>query len=429
MHASPLRRSAILTGGLALAALAAVPPATAGAPTAPHNQQVALVNGSDAQPEAKSHINGTAQVASYDGSSVVFSTDAALVPWDTNGTDDVYLRSVPDGITVLVSGTRTRIGDDASFEPTISDDGRYVAFTTLSTNLVKGTERDNLDVVVRDMQSTKMSLVSVSAAGKPAGRNSFFPVISGNGRFVSFQTFAQLGKKDRDRTEDVYVRDLASRTTRQASLLPRTGADVRGGVLNGDISDNGRLVTFGNDTSLWVRDMVKGATTRFHHEPPSAPCQPMPAGSAGRPVVSGNGKYVAFSSCAAALPGPGEVVDVFRVTLATGKVQRITAGNGHSYLPSLSRSGRFIGFGSEASDLVGTDDIEDQPDAFVADATTGTIVRASQTPDAIGGHSWSATTGAAISGDGHSLVYQTYADNLVPGDAYDLEEVLLWRDR
>ena len=262
MNAATLRRSAILAGGLALAAVTVTAPFAAASdeePTGPHNEQVALVNETGAQPGdgTKSHINGTAQVTSYDGGYVVFSTTAALVPWDDNDTDDVYLRSRPDGATVLVSGRDETPGNDASFEPTISGDGRFVAFTTAATNLATGkdTNRHTLDVVVRDMQSTTITRVSQSTAGFQREQNSFFPVLSGNGRFVSFQTFGSFGVKDDDNKEDVYRRNLRKGTTRQVSLLPGGSSDVRGNVLNGDISDSGRHVTFGNAEMLWVRDM------------------------------------------------------------------------------------------------------------------------------------------------------------------------------
>lgn len=431
MNAATLRRPAVLAGGLALAAVTATAPfAAAGetGPTGPHNEQVALVTETGAQPggTTKSKINGTAQVSSYNGGYVVFSTDAALVPWDDNGTDDVYLRSRPDGTTVLVSARNDVPGNDASFEPTISDNGRYVAFTTLSTNLAKGTGGRALDVVVRDLQTDDGTvLVSRSTQGKPGARNSFFPVLSGNGRHVSFQTFSRLGAKDQDEKEDVYVRNLAAGTTRQVSLLPGPGGDVRGGVLNGDVSDTGRYVTFGNSEMLWLRDMRAGETIRFHHEPATAPCNDGRAGSAGRPVLSGDGRYAAFSSCATDLVGDSGVAQVFRILLATGEVEQVTDGNAHSFLPSLSRDGRYVGLGSDASDLVEGDD-EGQPDAFRVDLQTGEVLRASQGPDGAGGDNWSATTGAAISGDGHHLVYTSYAQNLVAGDESDYEEAFLW---
>ena len=425
------RRSAVITGGLALAAVAAIAPqATAGtAGTGPRIEQVALVNETNEQPAPpfKSHINGTAQVASYDGTSVVFSTDAPLVPWDTNGTDDVYLRN--DGITILVSARGETIGNDASFEPTISDDGRFVAFTTLATNLTGKKDRNGhtLDVVVRDMYSQKVTLVSQSTAGFQRDRNSFFPVISGDGNAVSFQTFGSYGPKDDDNTEDVYVRNLAARTTRQASLLPGPGGDVRGPVINGDISDDGTKVVWGSSEMLWMRNMRTGETIRFWHEAADGGgCSGFPAGTSGRPVISGNGRFAAFSSCSTDLPGTNETGGVYRIDLTTGRIVTVAIGSdGNCYLPSLSRTGRFVGFGSEASDLV-QGDTEGQHDAFVADLRTGTITRASQNAAGVGGNNWSAENSAAISGDGHTLVFGSYADNLVEGDLSNYEEVFAW---
>lgn len=416
-------------GGLAALAVGAAAPAAAQAlaSDAPRNEQVALVNGTGAQPENKSHLNGTAQVASHDGQFVVFSTDAALVPWDTNGTDDIYLRDSGDDITVLVSSRGGTVGNDASFEPTISADGRYVAFTTWATNLTLDSNGSTLDVVVKDMQTDKVELASVTSQEKQRDRNSFFPVVSDDGSAVSFQTFARLGRKDRDRTEDVYVRDLRKGVTRQGSLLPGGSRDVRGPVLNGDLSGDGSVVVFGNANHLWARNVRTGETVRFHQEADAPPCQPFPMGSAGRPVISGDGRFAAFASCATDLPGEdGQYTDVYRINLENGRIVRAhRSGNGNSYLPSLSRNGRFVGFGSEAANLVPGDDAG--PDAFVADVRERTVRRASQATDGSAGNSLSATTDVALSGNGRALAYVSYADNLVDGDAFDLPEVFVWR--
>jgi Tol biopolymer transport system component len=428
---TPVRlRHPAAAAGLALAALAVTGPSYAGIPA--HNEQVVLVNETNAQVDAKSAISGTGQVASYDGRFVVFSTAAPLVAIDTNDTDDVYLRDTTDGITILVSQKGGKPGNDASFEPTISDDGRYVAFTTWATNLFRDRNGATLDVGVKDMFTDRTRLASVATSGRQYRKNSFAPVISGDGSRVSFQSFAPFGVKDQDKREDVYVRDVAHHWTKQASLTPK-GRDVKPSVLNGDISDNGNLVTFGEANDLWVRNVNKGTTRRFWHEPDAPPCQGFPIGSAGRPVISGNGTYVAFSSCATKLPGPATHGQVYRMNLATGKITLVTrptssgkAGNADSFLPSLSRSGRFVGFGSDASNLAGVD-TGTNTDAFVADLKKGTIVRASQAPDGTEGGSWSASTGAAISGDGHTLVYESYATNLVPADQFDWEEVFAWR--
>src|ERR671913_564270 len=147
-----------------------------------------------------------------------------------------------------------------------------------------------------------------------------------------------------------------------------------------------------------MRNLRTGQTIRFHHEAAPAPCQPdVPTGSAGRPTISGDGRYAAFSSCAADLPGEtGDFTDVYRIDLVTGDRRRVHAqGNGHSFLPSLSRDGRYVGFASEASDLVAGDD-EGQTDAFRADLASGTVVRLSEAPNGAGGDSTSGSTAVSI---------------------------------
>ena len=422
--ALPAQRALAAALGLA-AVLVPLSSATALTPGR-SNIQVALANGTNQQLESSSDINGTARVLTQDGRFVVFSTAAALTPDDTNGLDDVYLRDTVDEITLLVSEKNGHPGDSDSFEPTISGDGRFVAFTTTATNLTKDSNGDHLDVVVKDTYTGRLRAVSVTSREKQKPFNSFSPVISSDGGSVAFQSFAPLGGRDRDKREDVYVRDLKAGTTRQASLLPGTSKDVRVSVLNGDISDDGTKVAFGDSNRIWVRDLASRSTTRVWKEGDAPPCQDLPAGSAGRPVLSGNGRYVAFSSCAKDLPGRSHrFTNIYRFALRSGKVTMVTRGNGYSYLPSLSRSGRYVGFGSDAANLVAGDD--HGPDAFVADLRRGTVVRASQAPDGSGGNNWSATTAASVSSDGHSLAYSSYADNLVAGDTYDLREVFLWR--
>jgi len=156
MNAATLHRPAILAGALALAAVTATAPfAAAGEtdPSGPHNEQVALVNETNAQPRRDQE-----QDQRHRTGRVVHRRVRRLLH-----------RRGPGAV------------------------GRQRHRRRLPA----------LDVVVRDMQSTKPVLVSQSTAGKPGTKNSFFPVISGNGRHVSFQTFSRLGPKDQDKKEDV----------------------------------------------------------------------------------------------------------------------------------------------------------------------------------------------------------------------------------
>ena len=266
--------------GLAVALAGLATTGTAVRAVAPaHNEQVVLVNETNAQVDAKSAINGTAQVSSYDGRFVVFSTAAKLVPWDKNNTADVYMRDTGDGITILVSQKGTKSGNDASFEPTISNNGQYIAFTTTATNLFPDRNGGSLDVAVKDMYSGKIRLVSVGTDRKQYRKNSFSPVISGNGRRVSFHTFAPFGKLDQDKREDVYVRDVTRGWTKQASLTSKSH-DVKPAVLNGDISDNGNLVPSARPTTCGCATST-GARPDGLHEPDSRRANPSPPAAPG----------------------------------------------------------------------------------------------------------------------------------------------------
>jgi Tol biopolymer transport system component len=432
-------RSGRLTAVAGLSALAVVasiqgaataaPNATAGA--AGTIEMVALHNADDAQASAKSSTNGSATVASADGRYVVFSTEAPLVRRDTNRLDDVYLRDTQEGRTVLVSTDRAgALGNDYSVEPSISSDGRFAAFTTWATNLFDDHNGHVLDVVVKDMRTGRLRLVSARADGTQTRRNSFFPVISGNGRHVAFQTFGSFRKTDADRREDVYVKNRRTGAVHQATL-DRNGKDLPGHYVVGGISADGGLVTFGDDNSAWVHDVDKRQTTRFWHEP-NHPDSPFPAGTVGRPVISGDGRFVAFSTRNEFVVDGDEgfYSDIFRLDLVTGHFEMVTVAvdggpaDEESFIPSLSRTGRYVGFSSFASNLVAGDSIGS--DTFVRDMRTGTTMIASTGPDGPGNHD-SGRNAVAISANGRALVYESYASNLVAGDTNRQPEVFMWR--
>ena len=428
-HSKHLTITGLAFTALAGALVTTLAPAAHAAEPVGHNEQVVLSDGSNKQHESSSDVSGAGQVISADGRYVVFSTEASLVAADDNGLDDVYRRDTVDGRTVLVSQHGGLPGNDYSFEPTISADGRKVAYTTWATNLTGSRDRNKsvLDVVVTNVATGRTVLVSQSSAGFQREQNSFAPMISGNGKVVAFQTFASFDRRDDDQREDVYARRLARERTAQVSLTP-DGRDVRPSVLVGDISDDGTLVTFGDSNNLWVRNLPERATVRFWHEPDQPPCQHLPMGSAGRPVLSGDGRYAAFSSCATDLPGEnGQAPDIYRLDLVNGDIVRAhPAGNEGSTLPTLSRDGAFVGFGSDASNLVEGDD-EGMPDAFLVEVATGDVIRVSEGPDGEGADNWTATTGVVISDDGNAMAYSSYASNLTADDMFADREVFVWR--
>jgi hypothetical protein len=128
------------------------------------------------------------------GRFVAFTCDANnLVAGDRNRAEDVFVRDVRNGRTMLVSrvGRGGRIGDGGSSQPSISGDGRYVAFTTEAANLVPGDRDEDFDVLVKDLRTGRLVLASRGLGGKPADGRSGVPAISADGRFLAFYSNAK----------------------------------------------------------------------------------------------------------------------------------------------------------------------------------------------------------------------------------------------
>ncbi len=135
-------------------------------------------------------------------------------------------------------------GFSSSFEPTISDDGRYVAFRSLASNLVPNDTNALLDIFVRDRQLGTTQLVSVGIDG-PSNGSSFAPVLSGDGQSIIFRSSAtNLISNDDNQSSDLYLRDLVNGVTTRInsnSGIPNLASED---TLGGDISANGRYVVF-----------------------------------------------------------------------------------------------------------------------------------------------------------------------------------------
>jgi Tol biopolymer transport system component len=146
---------------------------------------------------------------SGDGRFVVFESYASdLVASDANGDADVFVHNLRAGTTKRVSVAENGgEGDDGSYNPTISGNGRFVAFDSDASNLVAGDENDAGDVFVHDRKKRTTRRISVTASGHEANGHSAFPFVSANARFVAFQSDAtNLAADDTNGETDVYVR-------------------------------------------------------------------------------------------------------------------------------------------------------------------------------------------------------------------------------
>ncbi len=282
-------------------------------------------------------------------------------------------------------------GDDVA----ISADGRYVAFTSLASDLVAGDTNNVADVYVRDRETGETARVSFRADGGEGNLAAVQPSISGDGRFVTFSSDAAFIASDGNGTTDVYLRD---RDTDE----------------DGDFDEPGEVATTrvsvafgGGDPNLFSLSSA----------------------------ISADGTAVAFVSQASNLLAPGvdtnATTDIFVRTLESGTIERVsissneTQASGGSGGAAISADGRFVAFSSSADDLISNDG-NFVTDVFVRDRLAGTTARVSV--DSFGGEADPISDGSlrpAISADGRFVAFESDAIDLVSGDTNNQVDVFL----
>jgi len=333
---------------------------------------------------------------------------------------------VIERVSVATGGTQ---GNDWTSYCSISDDGRYVAFGSYSTNLAPGDTNGTSDVFVRDRQAGTTERVSVANDGTEGNDRSAYPSISADGRYVLFMSSAtNLVPGDTNETFDIFVHDRETGTTERVNVAAG-GAQANGGGYPCALSADGRYVAF----SSWASNLVPGDTNGvediFVHDRQSATTERVSLATGGTQgnldsssgSLSPDGRYVAFSSSATNLvPGDANLrSDIFVRDRQTGTTDRVsvatggTQANESSYGPSISADGRYVAFPSDASNLV-PGDTNDRRDAFVRDRQAGTTALVSVSSTGTKGNLSSGTR--SISADGRYVAFISYATNLVGGD-------------
>src|SRR6476661_2769775 len=249
---------------------------------------------------------------SADGRFVAFYSEASnLVPEDTNGKPDIFVRDRLSNTTARVSvDSAGNQANSFSNDPSISADGRFVAFTSGASNLVPGGTNNTSDIFVRDTLTNTTTRVSVDSAGNQGNRDAYGASISADGRFVAFESnSSNLVPGDPNNRDEIFVRDLSTNTTTRVSV------DSAGNLGNG-----------------------------YSYTP----------------SISADGRFVAFYSDATNLvPGDtNNTYDIFVRDTLTNTTTRVSLdsagnqGNGYSYSPSISADGRFVAFESTTSNIV-----------------------------------------------------------------------------
>jgi Tol biopolymer transport system component len=376
---------------------------------------------------AQANGRSTMPSISADGRFVAFISEASnLVSGDTNHLPDIFVRDRQAHTTERVNiASDGRQANDATYDPTISDDGHFVAFSSFATNLVSDDTNGSSDVFVHDRQTRITKKVSVSTDGSPGNGTS--SSISTSGRFVVFSSSASMVSGDKNQTLDIYIHDLQTGSTERVSAAgdPEPYPNPYNDPWNPIVSSDGRFAVFSSAfwpvAGLVVRDRLAGILEPVQ---PTCPqdlnwdCAWLRAKS-----ITSDGRYVAFyneigglgvyvydrqagitENLAETLDGSWEYhksgyasgsrdmryvafhswssslvfgdtnnhTDVFvrdRITRKTTLVSLSNSsnqGNGDSFAPSISANGRYVAFVSEADDLV-SGDTNQQPDIFIRD--------------------------------------------------------------
>jgi Tol biopolymer transport system component len=437
---TPLRRvRSFVIVGATTAVLAGLGAAAAAAACAPRTAVLERISVTSQERQSEGAASRFVKL-SADGRLVVFTSPATdLVPGDTNDEQDVFVRDRRAGTTTRVSvDSAGRQADGGSSEASISADGRFVVFTSAAGNLVRGDTNEEVDVFVRDLRRHTTKRVSLTGSGKQAGGSSFLASISATGRFVAFQsTAADLVAGDTNDAEDVFVRDVVEQTTRRASI-PSGGRQFSGPSALPIVSDNGRYVAFISNPrnpdvfDVYRRDLRTGSTRLMSVGLRGGPID----GVTGQIAMSGNGRFVGYASDSTNLVAEdtNDQWDTFvydavkRTTIRVSVGSDGAQGNGFSDQPSLSRTGRYVAFASEATNLVGGD-TNGVGDAFVRDLRTGITKRISTTAAGVQANDTSGPSYApeiGLSADGRHAAFVSQATNLVRGDTNAAPDLFAW---
>jgi Tol biopolymer transport system component len=395
-----------------------------------------------AQANLPSGLPGLGDYVSRDGRFVVFTSQASnLVPGDSyTGASDVFIRDRQKGTTECLSVDAHGHPANAGawlFGLSISTDGRYVAYYAESSNLIPGDTNGVPDVFLRDRLNQTTERVSLASSGAQANGRSEFPAISDDGRYVAFQSEANnLVSGDTNAVLDVFVRDRVNGTTERVSI---SSGGSQGNAVSGGptLSADGRLVAFTSLASNLVSGDSNGAADVFVHDRQTGVTERVSVatgggegdGQSGVAKICGTGRYVSFTSEATNLVAgdTNTQSDVFVHDLQTGTTVRVSTGSGgtqansYSTTNSISATGQFVTFTSGATNLIAGTYVPGG--VFVRDLLGDSIDVASVS-----------TTGAnpnapvdypSISADGRFVVFRGAASNLVPGDTNGYVDIFI----
>lgn len=334
--------------------------------------------------------------------------------------------------------------DGASGSPKLSADGNTLVFVSAAANLVPHDTNRAADIFLYDRLAGKIERINAGQDGLQADQESLAPVISDDGRFTAFISWAGNldphdygicpGTRDEDRScADIFLYDRQEASLER--ILPFNGENGRGhtGVVYQDnaifpalaISGDGRYLAFHAHVSnpgystdsggLYIHDLKTRETWQVDQDAGGMPAN----GLSRSPAFSGDGRYLAFVFKGSGLGDSSSFTQVYLYDLQAGTLRRVTQGmegggaNADVHAPVLSQDGRFLAFTTAADNLV-PGDRNGQEDVFLYDRESASTQLLSLSPGLVQANRSSQE--AALSAAGDILAYRSLASNLVPGD-------------
>ena len=347
---------------------------------------------------------------SRNGRYVAFSSHADnLILGDTNLKQDIFMRDRATGETSRVSiASDGSQANNACNHPSVSGDGRYVAFWSHATNLVPGDTNNRSDIFVHDRTTGLTTRVSIAVDGTQANQNSEFPSISGDGRYIAFWSHAtNLVPGDANTSPDVFIHNRATGGLIRASIASG-GTEGNNSSEYPSLSDDGRHVTFTSYANNLVPGDTNGERDVFVHDSETGGTTRVNIASNGTQAnigsllasISGDGNYVAFGSAATTLVAEGKQ-GAYLHDRTTG--QTVGVPSSRRSFTDVSAAGRYIA-SSNSSDSSGV---------AVYDRITGQAAE-------IGEGSY-----PSISSDGLFVAFEISIDRLVPEDSNGFVDIFV----
>jgi hypothetical protein len=352
------------------------------------------------------------------------SPEGRFVAYVANGftTNSIYYWDSQTGTNTLVSANLNNSGPTNGLcdSPVISSNGQFVAFISTATNLVTNTLAGDCHIYVRDLQAGATQLLDADTNGIGMGVDAtVVPAMSADGSVVAFDS-ANLLPDNRHLVHDVFVRNVATGATGLVSAsnpaLPSQTPDGSSGFTSFSVSSNGQFVAFysdaddlvTNDTNgyrdVFVRDLVAGTNILVSVNTNGVSGDGVSFDS----TISADGRYIAFTSSADNLVAgdTNRAQDVFVRDLQAGTTALVSVstdgvdpGNGDSFSPTISASGRYVLFHSKASNLAASSFGNGIENLFFRDLQTGTTYALTSATSGIGVNS------ASMTPDGQSVAF------------------------